>query len=199
MMASLYQSSSPSRSVTGRSSVSIDERTFMARTLRQAAEKDGGIVLRLDPHTQTAPVEHRSHATDKVLDRGNMPPLAADVDFGVADRQPDLVYIARERDHDSDRIGEIGRLLHECDHIGVIDGDEAQIGRLLQACVLAPDPVDEAEIRLDIAAAVPVARLDLELVGVAILFAAGQRLMFEKLEAVIDAVSSGQGCSEGRA
>src|SRR5579871_3240389 len=93
----------------------------------------------------------------------------------VADRQPDLVYIARERDHDSDRIGEIGRLLHECDHIGVIDGDEAQIGRLLQACVLAPDPVDEAQIRLDIAAAIPVARLDLELVGVAILFAAGQR------------------------
>src|ERR1700757_1759170 len=125
MMASLYQSSSPSRSVTGSSWVSIDDKTFMARPLRQAAEENGGIAVRLDPHAQAAPVEHRSRATDKVLDRGNMPPLAADVDLRIADRQPDVTNVTRKCDHDRDRIGQIGRLFLEGNHIAVIDGDEA--------------------------------------------------------------------------
>src|ERR1700674_1477461 len=191
MMASLYQSSSPSRAVTGSSVASMDDSRFMEPS-RQAAEEQGGIAHRIDPQSNAAPLHGISFASDQVFNRGDVAALAADADLDVAKRKPEFVHLARQRDGADDGVGLIDRLLHEADDIAVIDRNEAQLAGLLQRRVCPPGAVEIADVGLDIARLVPVPHLDLVLFGVEIFFAAWNRIVFQKLEPVVDAVAAGQ-------
>src|SRR5260370_9220492 len=92
MMASLYQSSSPSRSVTGNSFSSIDGMRFMGPS-RQTAKQQRGIAHRVDPQANAAPLERVSLAGDQVLNRGDMAAFSADEDLDVDERKPESMHI----------------------------------------------------------------------------------------------------------
>src|ERR1700692_2491069 len=126
MMASLYQSSSPSSEVTGSSVSSIDDSRFMARASRQAAKEQGGIAHRIDPQAEPAPFERVAFAGDHVLDRGDVTAIAGHADLDIAERQPEFVHLARQRDGGDDAVGLVDRFLDEGDDVAVVDGHEAE-------------------------------------------------------------------------
>ena len=95
---------------------------------------------------------------------------------------------ARQGNCRNDGIGPVHGLLHKADDVAVIHPDEPQIAGLQQGRVLAPQPVQAADVSLDVARLVPVTDLDLVFVGVEIFLPARHRLVFNELEAVIDAV-----------
>src|SRR3954462_4384922 len=100
MIASLYQSSSPSSVVTGSSVASMDDRRFIAPS-RQTAKEQGGVAERIDAQMNAAPLDRRALAGDQVLDRGDVAALAPDTDLNVAQRKPEFMHVARQRDgHD---------------------------------------------------------------------------------------------------
>src|SRR5450755_5150291 len=176
MMASLYQSSSPPRSVTGNSFSSIDGMRFMGPS-RQTAKQQRGIAHRVDPQANAAPLERESLAGDQVLDGGDMAAFSADEDLDVGERKPEFMHIARQRDDTHDSVGHIDRFLDKADDIAVIDRNEAQLAGLLQRRVLAPDPIEIADVGLDITRPVPIAHLDLVFFGIEIFFLAGDRIV----------------------
>ncbi len=69
---------------------------------------------------------------------------------------------------------------------------EPQIGKLLQRRVRLPQPVDEGDIRLDVALAVPIPRLDLVFLGIEIFLLAGECPRLAELEAAVKAVVAGK-------
>ncbi len=68
--------------------------------------------------------------------RGDVAAVAGQADLDVAERQPEFVRIARQRDSDDDAVGLVDRFLDEADHIAVLDRKEAQVAGLLQRRVL---------------------------------------------------------------
>ena len=104
-----------------------------------------------------------------------------------------------KRDGDGDGIVAVERFLDEADHVRIVGLQKAQIGGLQQRRVLAADRVELVQIGLDVAGLVPVARPDLVFLGIDIFLAAGQRLVFDQFEAVIDAVIGRQRRRERRA
>ncbi|MGY3456785.1 hypothetical protein ACVWW5_002235 [Bradyrhizobium sp. LM3.4] len=66
---------------------------------------------------------------------------AADVDGEVAERQPELACIARERDRGNDGIGGIGGLLGKSNRVAVLNAEEAQVRRLLKGYVFVADTI----------------------------------------------------------
>ena len=101
------------------------------------------------------------------------------------------MHLARQRDcdGDGDGVGLVDRFLHEADDVAVIDRKEAQLTGLLQRRVCPAGAVEIADVGLDIARFVPVPHLDLVFIGIEIFFAAWYRLVFQKLESVVDAVA----------
>src|SRR3954447_26333190 len=130
MMASLYHSSSAWPALFGASLVSIDDMTFMARASREAAEEQRRVAHRVDPDMEAAPFDRAPLPGDQVLHRGDMPALASDVDLDLADRKPELMRIARQRDAANHRIGAVNRFLHACDDVAVVDAEETQVAGL---------------------------------------------------------------------
>ena len=77
----------------------------------------------------------------------------------------------------------------------VVDRVETKVVVEMERAVLAPDPVQIGDQRLDISRPVPVALLELVFLRIEILFAAGERGVFAQLEAAVNAVNARQrGC-----
>ena len=131
-------------------------------------------------------------AGDQVFDRGDVAAIVGHADLDIAEREPEFVHVARQRDRDDDAVGLIDRFLDEGDDVAVIDRNEAQIAGLLQRRVLPADAVEIADVGLDIARLVPVPHLDLVLFRIEIFFAPRNRFVFQELEAVVDAVAARQ-------
>ena len=77
---------------------------------------------------------------------------------------------------------------------------ETEIAGLLERCVFVPDAIERADVVFDIAGLVPITNLDLVFVGVDVFLAAGDRLVLQKLEAIVDAVvrrQRGRECHAG--
>src|ERR1043165_2113641 len=166
MMASLYHSSSAWPALFGTSVVSIDDMTFMARASCEATEQQRGVAHRVDPDMQPAPFHRAAFAGDQVLDRGDMLALAAGVDLDVADRKPEFVRIARQRNGADHGVGAVHRFLDKGDDVAVIHAEEAQVGGLPKRGIGPPRAVELADVRLDVARLVPVAPLDLVFFGI---------------------------------
>src|SRR5580692_11036829 len=112
MTASLYQSSSPSRmAATGNSSASIEGIRFMASPSRQAAKEQSGIAHWIYPQPNAAPFDRMPFAGDQVFNGGHIAALAGDADLDVAEREPELMRLARQRDRTHHAVGLIGRFL----------------------------------------------------------------------------------------
>ena len=92
-----------------------------------------------------------SFAGDQVFDSGDITTLAGDADLDVAERKPEFVRVARQRDSHHDAVGLVDRFLDKADDIAVIDRNEAQISGLLQGCVGPARAVEIANMGLDIA------------------------------------------------
>src|SRR6202171_789031 len=169
MMASLYQSWSRWRSATGNSFSSMDGIRFMEAS-SQTAKQQRGIAHRVDPQPHAAPL--------------------APADLDVAERKPEFVHLARQRDGRNDRVGLIDRFLDKADDVAVIDRNEAQLAGLLQRGVFAPGTVEVADVGLDIAGLVPIPHLDLVFFGIELFFLAGYWIVFQEFEPVVDAVGA---------
>src|SRR6478736_9784492 len=150
MIASLYQSLS-AVSVAVSSLVSIDDSKFMGAASRQAAEQYRRIPSRVDPYADAAPLERVTLAGDEVFHGRDVAAFTVDPDLDVAERQPDFVDVARQRDRDRNRVGLIDGFFHEADHVAVFHSEKAQIAGLLQRGVGAARHVEIADIGFDIA------------------------------------------------
>src|SRR3984893_797861 len=146
------------------------------RPSRQAAKEQSGVAQGIDPQTAAAPLDGVALAGDQVLDRGHLTAIARHANLDIAERQPEFVHVARQRDRDDDAVGLIDRFLDEADDVAVIDRNEAQIAGLLQRRVCPAGAVEIADVGLDIAWLVPVPHLDLVFFGIEIFFAARYRL-----------------------
>src|SRR4051794_40973499 len=91
------------------------------RPSRQTAEQVGGIACRVDTQANSAPLHGVTFAGDQVLQRNDLTTIVVCSDLDIPKRKPELMYIARERNRDSDGIGAIDRFLDEADHVAVID------------------------------------------------------------------------------
>src|SRR6202165_5718053 len=191
MMASLYQSWSRWRSATGNSFSSMDGIRFMEPS-SQTAKQQRGIAHRVDPQPNAAPLDRVSLAGDQVLDRGDVAAIAGAADLDVAERKPEFVHLARQRDGRNDRVGLIDRFLDKADDVAVIDRNEAQLAGLVQRGVFAPGTVEVADVGLDVAGLVPIPHLDLVFFGIEIFFLAGYWIVFQEFEPVVDAVGARQ-------
>src|ERR1019366_3116539 len=96
-MASLYQSSLPPRSVTGNSFSSMDGIRFMEPS-RQTAKEQSGIAHRIDPQTNAAPLDRVAFARAQIFERGDRAAIAGHADLDIAERKPEFVHLARQRD-----------------------------------------------------------------------------------------------------
>src|SRR5829696_2624038 len=191
MMASLYHSSSPASPVSALMSLT----TFMV--LQQTTEEEGGILVRLDAKPHAAPFDDVLLAGDQVFDRAYALAAAGRPDLDVAEVEPELPRAAAiEGDGDRHRVIAGGGFLHEAGDVIVVHLCEAQIAGLLQRCTALPQPIEMADIVLDVAFFVPVPRLQLVFLRVQILFLARDRLVLEQLEAIIDAVIARERRSE---
>src|ERR1700682_4530350 len=158
------------------------------RPSRQTAKQHGGIAHRIDAQTNAAPLDGIAFAGDQIFQRGDRAAIAGHADLDVAEREPEFVYLARERDRDDNAVGLIDRFLDEADDVTVIDRNKAQIACLLQRRVFPAGAVEIADIGLDIAGLVPIPHLDLVFFGIEIFLAAWYGFVFEKFESVADAV-----------
>src|ERR1700677_612805 len=193
MTASLYQSPSLSRTAaTGDSSASMEGIRFITGPSRQAAKEHGGIARRVYPQPNAAPFDRIPLAGDQVFDGGDVAALAAVADLDIAERKPEFVRLARQRDGHRHAVGLVDRFLDKADDIGVIDRNEAQIAGLLQRCVGAAGAIEVANIGLDMARFVPISHLELVFLGIKIFFPARNRVVFYQFESVVDAVIAGQ-------
>src|SRR5215471_4035984 len=165
----------------------ISGRTFIAWTLRDATEDEGGVVSRIDAQPYAAPCDQAALAGNEVLDLTHRFFRWAAHEV-VAEMQPEFLWSRGQRDGTRDRIGAVAGLLQEPNDIIVVDRQKLQIGRLMQRAVVAPDPVEPAKIILDVARLIPVARGDFVFFRVEVFLAAGNRLVLEQLEAVVDAI-----------
>src|SRR6266480_2307383 len=182
MMASLYQSSSRSRSVTGNSFSSMDDIRFIGGPSRQAAKEQRGVARWIDPQANAAPLYRGSLAGNQVLDRGDVAAVVRQADLNIAERKPEFVHVARQRNGRHHRVGLIDRFLDESGDVAVIDRDEAQLAGLLQAGVLPSDAVEVADVGLDIALLFPVPHLDLVFFRIEVFFPAGNGIVFQQFE-----------------
>src|SRR6185437_12995209 len=157
---------------------------------RQTAKQQRGIAHRIDPQADAAPLDRVPLAGDQVLDGRDVAAVVRQADLNVAERKPELMRLARQRDRRDDAVGLVDRFLDEADHVAVFDRDETQIAGLLQGGVGAAGAVEIADVVLDVSFLVPVPRLDLVFFGVEIFFLARDRIMLQQFEAVIDAIAA---------
>src|SRR5215510_1148375 len=162
-----------------------DERSLV-RSLRaelsyqpscDAAENEGRVVARVDAQPYAAPFEQQALAGRQILHFAHRLPGLARADVLVAEVHPEFLRPVCDRDGAGDRVVAADRLLQEANDIVIVDLQELQFGGLLQRAVLAPDLVQPADIILDVARRVPVARLDLVFFGVEKFFAPRERLV----------------------
>src|SRR5882757_6127316 len=113
---------------------------------RQAAKEKGGIARRIDPQMDASPFHGTPLTGDQVFYGGDMFAFTADIDLDIADRKPELMRLARQRNRGDDRIGPVHGLLHKADDVAVIDRDEPQIGGLLQRRIGPPRPIEIANV-----------------------------------------------------
>src|SRR3977135_3466229 len=128
---------------------------------RQATEQQSRVAHRIDPQPDAAPFDRIAFAGDKFVAARDLAAFTAGIDLGVAERQPEFVHVARQRDRHRYRIGMVDGLLHKTDHVTVLDAEKAQIAGLLQRCIGTADVVEIADIRLDITRLFPIPALDL--------------------------------------
>src|SRR5262249_43743958 len=166
----------------------MSSRTVMSQPSCDAAEDEGRVVRRIDVQAHAAPFEQQALAGGEVLDFAHRLPGLAHADVLVTEVQPELLRGVGERDRAGDRVVAADRLLQETDDIVVVDLQELQVAGLLKRAVVTTDLVQPADIILDVARRVPVARLDLVFLGVEIFLAPRDGLVLEQLEAVVDAV-----------
>src|ERR1700682_468016 len=121
------------------------------RASRTATEEQSGIAPRIDPQADTAPFDGIAFTGHQVFNRGDVAAIAGHADLDVAERQPEFVDVARQRDGDDDAVGLIDRFLDEADDVAVLDRNKAQIAGLLQRRVVAARAVEIAEVGFDIA------------------------------------------------
>ena len=131
---------------------------FMAR-YAVTAEQQRGIALGIDAQPHAAPFQAVALAGHQVLDLPHRLARARWADPLVAEMQPELVRPARQRDGAGDRVGVVDRLFQEAGDAGIVHRQEAQVRGLQQRRIRAPDGVEPAQVVLDIAGLVPVARL----------------------------------------
>ncbi len=138
-------------------------------------------------------------AGHQVFHRGDVAAIVGHADLDIAQRRPEFMDVARQRDGGDDAVGLVDRFLDEGDDVGVLDWEKMQIAGLLQRRVLPAGAVEIAEVGLDIAGLVPIPHLDLVFFGIEIFFPAGDRLVLEQFETAVDTVGAGQRGSERRA
>ena len=154
---------------------------------RRAGSCSGSMRSRTPPHSTVM----RSPVTE-ILDGRDAAARARGADLDLAEMEPELARPGpAQRDRYRHRIVAGGRFLDEADDLGVVEAGEAQVVGLLQRRVGLAHPVELPDVVLDVAGLVPVAHLDLVLLGIQIFLLAGQRLVLEELEAVVDAVIAG--------
>ena len=92
-----------------------------------------------------------------------------------------------EIDREQDEIGQIRREPGVVENVIVPGIVEPQSFELLKGWVLAANPVDEADVVLDVAGLIEVPDAKLVFLAVEVLFAAGYRRALADLEAVVHA------------
>ena len=88
---------------------------------RQTAKQQGGIAHRIDPQPDAAPFERIALAGEEVLERRDVAAVVGHADLDIAERQPEFVHVARQRDGGDDAVGLIDRFLDEGDDVAVVD------------------------------------------------------------------------------
>src|ERR1700733_771948 len=107
------------------------------RCSRQTAEQESRIAHRVDPQANAAPLDGGALAGHQVFKCSDIAAIAGHADLDIAERQPELVRLARQRDNGDDAVGLIDRFLDEADDIAVLDRNKAKIAGLLQRRVFA--------------------------------------------------------------
>src|SRR2546428_1115781 len=188
-MASLYQSSSWRAS----RSAAIWGAMFTAAS-RQAPEQEGRILRRIDAQAHAAPFDRMPLAGHEVLDRADAVPRIVRTDLKIAEMEPELARtVAGERNRGRHRVVARDRLLDEADHLLVVHLGKAEIARLQERRIVFADPVEAADVVLDVAGLVPVAHLELVFLRVEIFLLAGNRLPPRQRGGGVDAAIGGKG------
>src|SRR5579871_2839348 len=188
MTASLNQSSSPTSC-----SVLVSNKASTTQPLRETTKQQGGIPRRIDAQADAAPFEREALAADKIFNSLDARARTAPADLDVAEVEPELVRCRHiEGDRSGDGVRPVDRFLDETDHLGVIDRRKPQVGSLQQGRVCPPHGVEASDIVLDVARLVPVAHLELVLLRIEIFLLAGDGLVLDQLEAVVDSIISGE-------
>ena len=154
----------------------------------KAGSCSGSMRSRTPPHSiaMRSPVTRFSMAATR-----RRAPSAADLD--VAEMKPELARpVLAQRDRDRHRIVAGGRFLDKADDLGVVERWQSAGWRSAARPDWPPQPVELADIVLDVAGLVPVAHLELVFLGIQIFLLARDRLVLEQLEAVVDAVIARQ-------
>src|SRR3569833_2277052 len=141
MMASLYQSSSPSSAVTGSSLASIDDNRFMLPS-RETAEQQRRVALRIDTNPNPAPFESIAFAGNQVFDRHHIAKVGGRTGLYNAQRKPEFERVARERNRRDHAVGPVNRFLCVTDDVAVINREKSELAGLLQCRVVPPHAVE---------------------------------------------------------
>ena len=128
-------------------------------------------------------------AGGQVFDFAHALARARRADLDIAEVEPEFVRSRiGQRNGDRNRVVTGLRLLDESDDFCIVDLRKAQAVGLLQCRVAAAQPVQMADIALDVSRLVPVAHLHFVFLGIEIFLPTGNGVVFEQLESIIDAV-----------
>src|SRR6266478_6294610 len=189
MIASLNQSSSPS----SLESTLISAAAMFTTPSCQATKDQGRIPFRIDRQTHPTPFDGMALAGDQIFHCFDPLARTGRPDLDLAEMKPELARtLLRERHRDSHGIVVRRRLFDVTDDLRVVDLCETQVARLQQGRIGSANAIDLSDVALDIARPIPVVGLELVFLGIEVLFPARYRLVFEQLEAIVDAVARGQ-------
>src|SRR5437588_750481 len=132
-------------------------------------------------------------AGDEIFDCFDPMPRTGRPDLDLAEMKPEFARtLLRERHRDSRGIVVRRRFFDVADDLRVVDLCETQVARLLQGRIGSANAIYLSDIALDIARPIPIPALELVFLGIEVLLPSRYRLVFEQLEAVVDAVARGQ-------
>ena len=103
----------------------------------QTTEQQRGIAHRIDPQANATPLDRVALAGQEILECRDLAAVVGHADLNTAERQPEFVHVARQRDDSDDAVGLIDRVLDAGDDVAVLDGKKTQIACLLQRRVFA--------------------------------------------------------------
>ncbi len=164
-----------------------------ARHSSDAAEQQRRIAQRIDAKVDAAPFDRTALAGDQVLERQWRATAVRRLGLDPGQRQPEFLHVARQRDrHDDDVVG-LRILLGESDDVAVLDRQKTQVARLQQRGVGRDAPGSSAVMYGLMLPGLFQSRVLISYFSeFEILFAAGNRLVLEQFEAVVDAVVARQ-------